>query len=65
MRHVRLWQAALLAAVFLFWYLMTQPGLVPPFMFDNDRQAAFFFGEPLRVLGRIWAWFVRDADIYR
>ncbi|GMV48300.1 MAG: ABC transporter permease [Pseudomonadota bacterium] len=65
LRHVRLWQAALLAAVFLFWYLMTQPGLVPPFMFDNDRQAAFFFGEPLRVLGRIWAWFVRDADIYR
>jgi NitT/TauT family transport system permease protein len=34
-------------------------------MFDNDRQAAFFFGEPLQVLGRIWAWFVTDADIYR
>jgi NitT/TauT family transport system permease protein len=34
-------------------------------MFDNDRQAAFFFGEPLVVLGRIWTWFVRDADIYR
>jgi NitT/TauT family transport system permease protein len=25
------------------------PGLVPNFMFDNDRQAAFFFGEPLKV----------------
>ncbi|MBS0303761.1 MAG: ABC transporter permease [Proteobacteria bacterium] len=44
---------------------MTKPGLLPPFMFDNDRQAAFFFGEPLEVLGRIWRWFVRDADIYR
>jgi ABC-type nitrate/sulfonate/bicarbonate transport system permease component len=27
--------------------------------------AAFFFGEPLKVFGRIWAWFVTDADIYR
>ena len=65
LRHVRLWQAALLAAVFLFWYLMTQPGLVPPFMFDNDRQAAFFFGEPVKVAQRIWVWFVAEADIYR
>jgi NitT/TauT family transport system permease protein len=62
---LRLWQAALLLAVFAFWYLMTTPGLVPNFMFDNDRQAAFFFGEPLKVLARVWAWFVSDADIYR
>jgi NitT/TauT family transport system permease protein len=34
-------------------------------MFDNDRQAAFFFGEPLVVAGRIWSWFVTQADIYR
>jgi NitT/TauT family transport system permease protein len=34
-------------------------------MFDNDRQAAFFFGEPLKIFARIWAWFVTDADIYR
>jgi NitT/TauT family transport system permease protein len=62
---LRLWQGALLVALVLFWYLMTTPGLVPPFMFDNDRQAAFFFGEPLRVAERIWTWFVRDADIYQ
>jgi len=62
---LRLWQAALLVALVVFWYLMTTPGLVPPFMFDNDRQAAFFFGEPLRVAERIWTWFVRDADIYQ
>ncbi|WP_370870180.1 ABC transporter permease [Hydrogenophaga sp.] len=44
---------------------MTTPGLLPNFMFENDRQAAFFFGEPLRVAERIWAWFVTDADIYK
>ena len=44
---------------------MTTPGLLPNVMFDNDRQAAFFFGEPLKVAGRIWTWFVTDADIYR
>lgn len=64
-KTLRLWQAALLVALVVFWYLMTTPGLVPPFMFDNDRQAAFFFGEPLRVAERIWTWFVRDADIYQ
>jgi NitT/TauT family transport system permease protein len=64
-KHLRLYQFALLLALFAFWYAMTTPGLVPPFMFDNERQAAFFFGEPLKVLGRIYTWFVSDADIYR
>ncbi|MDE2095054.1 MAG: ABC transporter permease, partial [Burkholderiales bacterium] len=40
-------------------------GLIPPFLFENDRQAAFFFGEPLQVFGRIWAWFVTRGDIYQ
>lgn len=62
---LRWWQAGLLVAVISFWHVMTAPGLVPPFMFDNDRQAAFFFGEPARVALRIWQWFVVDADIYR
>ena len=60
-----LWQLLLLLSLLLFWHVMTQPGLVPPMMFDNDRQAAFFFGQPLSVAQRIWAWFVTDADIYR
>jgi len=64
-KTLRLWQVGLLVAVFVFWHVMTAPGLVPPFMFDNDRQAAFFFGEPLKIFARIWAWFVTDADIYR
>ena len=57
LRNIRLWQIGVLLAVFVFWHVMTKPGLVPPFMFDNDRQAAFFFGEPLRIFGRIWTWF--------
>ena len=64
-KTLRLWQLGLLVALIVFWYAMTTPGLVPNFMFENDRQAAFFFGEPLRVAERIWAWFVTDADIYQ
>ena len=45
--------------------MLTKPGLLPPFMFENDRQAAFFFGEPLKIFGRIWDWFVANADIYQ
>ena len=65
MKYVRLWQGLVLVAVFTVWYVLTKPGLVPPFLFENDSQAAFFFGEPLSILGRIWRWFVVDADIYR
>ena len=64
-RAIRLWQVGLLVGVFVFWHVMTQPGLLPPLFFDNDRQAAFFFGEPLKIASRIWAWFVTNADIYR
>ena len=64
-KTLRLWQLGLLVALIAFWYAMTRPGLLPNFMFENDRQAAFFFGEPLRVAERIWAWFVTDADIYK
>jgi len=63
--NLRLWQLGILVLLFVFWHAMTKPGLIPPIMFDNDRQAAFFFGEPLKIFARIWAWFVTDADIYR
>ena len=62
---LRIWQVGLLVLLFLFWDAMTRPGFIPPFMFDNDRQAAFFFGQPLEIFRRIWDWFVTDADIYR
>ncbi|MCI6530029.1 MAG: ABC transporter permease [Mesosutterella sp.] len=58
------WQLVLLAAVFVFWWAMTKPGLIPPFFFDSDTQAAFFFGEPVVIVQRIWNWFVVDRDIY-
>jgi len=60
-----LWQLGLLLALFVFWHVMTAPGLIPLMLFDDDRQAAFFFGEPLKIFARVWAWFVRDADIYQ
>jgi len=63
--NLRFWQVGLLVVVFAFWHVMTQPGLVPNFMFENDRQAAFFFGQPLKVFARVWAWFIIDADIYK
>jgi NitT/TauT family transport system permease protein len=64
MKHLRLWQLALLAAVFVVWHVLTAPGLLPNFFFENDRQAAFFFGEPIKIFERIWAWFVTRHDIY-
>jgi NitT/TauT family transport system permease protein len=63
--NLRVWQVGLLLAIFVFWHLCTTPGLIPPIMFENDKQAAFFFGEPLPIFGRIWKWFVADADIYQ
>ena len=49
--NLRVWQLALLLAIFVFWHAMTTPGLLPNLMFENDQQAAFFFGEPIKVLG--------------
>jgi len=63
--NLRIWQVGLLAAIFVIWHLATKPGLIPPIMFENDRQAAFFFGEPLKIARRIWAWFFTNADIYQ
>lgn len=61
---LRLWQLGLLVLLFVLWHVLTRPGLIPPVLFENDQQAAFFFGEPLKVFARIWAWFVGNADIY-
>ena len=52
-KTLRVWQLGLLVALIGFWYAMTTPGLVPNFMFENDRQAAFFFGETKNVAQRI------------
>src|SRR5437660_2021102 len=55
--RLALYHVLLLGGVFLFWYLMTEPGLIPPFYFDDPTRAKFFFGQPLEVLKRIWNWF--------
>jgi NitT/TauT family transport system permease protein len=52
------YHALLLGGIFVFWYLMTEPGLIPPFYFDDPTRAKFFFGQPTEVLKRIWTWFV-------
>ncbi len=64
-RNLRVWQVGLLVVLFVLWHVLTKPGLIPPFVFENDSQAAFFFGEPLKIFGRIGAWFVTNADIYQ
>jgi NitT/TauT family transport system permease protein len=62
--NLRWWQVGVLVAVFVLWHVLTKPGLVPPFVFDDDTQAAFFFGEPLRIAARIGNWFFVTRDIY-
>jgi NitT/TauT family transport system permease protein len=61
--QLRVWQILVLAIVLGFWYVMTSPTLLPPIYFENPSQAAFFFGEPLKVFGRVVDWFV-SGEIY-
>lgn len=62
--QLRAAQAAVLASVLVFWFVMTEPGLVPSFYFSNPNQAAFFFGQPLKVFEVILEWFV-TGSIYK
>jgi NitT/TauT family transport system permease protein len=57
------WQWLLLVACFALWYVFTSPTLLPPIYFDDPNKAAFFFGEPQKVLVRIWEWFT-TGEIY-
>jgi NitT/TauT family transport system permease protein len=59
--NLRIWQVGLLLALLGFWHVMTAPGLLPNLMFENDRQAACFFGQPAVVAQRIWSWFVSET----
>jgi len=56
-RTLRAYQALLLVLVFVVWHVLTSPTLLPPVYFDDANKAAFFFGEPLKVLSRLWNWF--------
>jgi NitT/TauT family transport system permease protein len=62
--NLAIWQVLLLVLAFVLWHVFTSPTLLPPFYFDDNNKAAFFFGEPLKVLSRLWDWFV-GGDIYQ
>ncbi len=45
--NLRVWQVAVLVLVLLAWQWASR-----------DQQVAFFIGEPVQVLGRLWSWFL-------
>ena len=61
LRILQLWVLALLVGV---WYVLTAPGLIPNFYFEQDNRAAFFFGEPQKVFWVIVDWFA-TGEIFR
>jgi NitT/TauT family transport system permease protein len=46
-RTLRYWQTGLLLAIMLTWH-----------MASRNEQVAFFMGEPIKVAGRVWSWFM-------
>ena len=62
--RLRIYQALLLVLCLALWHVFTSPTLLPPLYFAEANQAAFFFGEPLKVLARLVQWFV-SGDIYQ
>jgi NitT/TauT family transport system permease protein len=46
-KKLRVWQVLLFIALLIAWHLLSR----------ND-QTAFFLGEPIKVAGRIWSWFM-------
>jgi NitT/TauT family transport system permease protein len=46
-RNLRYWQVGVLIAFLLTWQLVTR-----------NQQYAFFLGEPVKVAGRVWSWFM-------
>ena len=63
-RNLRAYQVLVAVVGAVFWYVATSPTLLPPLYFDDPHKAAFFFGEPVQVVRRIWDWF-SGGDIYR
>ncbi len=49
-KNLRYWQVGLLVALLLLWQLLSR-----------NEQYAFFLGEPVKVAGRIWSWFMPVA----
>jgi NitT/TauT family transport system permease protein len=55
--RLRILQFAVFAGLVLLWHVFTTPGIVPPLFFERDNQAAFFFGEPVKIFWAIFDWF--------
>lgn len=49
-KNLRIWQVLVLIVFFAIWHFATR-----------DPQAAFFFGEPIKVMARIWQWFTSGS----
>ena len=62
-RRLRLYQVLVLVACFVLWHALASPALLPPLYFDDAYKAAFFFGEPVKVIERLWNWFA-SGEIY-
>src|ERR1035437_462903 len=45
--NLRVWQLGMFGLMLLLWH-----------MASRDQQIAFFLGEPVQVLGRVWSWFM-------
>jgi len=61
--RLRTFQVLVLALLIVLWHVLTSPTLLPPIYFAEANQAAFFFGEPVKVFTRLWQWFV-SGEIY-
>ncbi|MGA0569083.1 ABC transporter permease [Variovorax sp. VNK109] len=46
-RNLRVWQIGLLVVVLVAWHWASR-----------NQNVAFFMGEPIKVLGRVWSWFM-------
>jgi NitT/TauT family transport system permease protein len=49
-KNLRWWQVGVLVAVLLLWHVLSR-----------NQQYAFFIGEPIKVAGRVWSWFLPFA----
>jgi NitT/TauT family transport system permease protein len=58
--RIALYQVVLVAALFAFWYLLTEPILWSD---EFAKKMAFFFGKPVEVIKAVVAWFV-SGKIY-
>ena len=61
--RLRVLQVVLLVLLLAVWHVLTSPTLLPPIYFTEANQAAFFFGEPIKVFARLWRWFA-SGEIY-